>query len=208
QATKAATRSCARPSAGIGSRSGDSPQSPWSQSRDSCYNPAMLSVAEAQKMILEQARPLPAEPIPLSTRLLGMVLAEDVASDLEVPPFDKAMMDGYAVRSPDLEQGQATLTVIEEVNAGQTPQLPVGPGQATRIMTGAPVPPGVDSVVMVERCQLLENRQVRVDDASFKPGQHILGRGREMHQGETVLQAGARLRPQEIGLLATVGQIE
>ena len=73
-------------------------------------------------------------------------VAEDVASDLDMPPYDKALMDGYAVRSTDLPEGRGCLQVIEEVTAGQTPQQVLGPGQATRIMTGAPIPKGTDAV--------------------------------------------------------------
>jgi molybdopterin molybdotransferase len=123
-----------------------------------------------------------------------------------MPPYDKAMMDGFAVRAADLPQGRGVLTVIEEVPAGQTPQQPVGPGQATWIMTGAPLPAGADAVVVVERTRPLDGNRVQVEDRPPKPGQNILPRGREMRQGETVLAAGAVLRPQEFGLLATVGR--
>src|SRR5260370_13172910 len=87
----------------------------------------------------------------LTTAALGLVLAEDVASDIDMPPFDKALMDGFAVRCADLPEGQAVLTLIEEVTAGQTPRRTLAAGQATRIMTGAPIPAGADTVVMVER---------------------------------------------------------
>src|SRR4051812_29593597 len=165
----------------------------------------MRSVAEAQRIILEHARPLAAQTAPLSASALGLVLAEDVASDTDMPPHDKALMDGYAVRCTDLREGRATLTVVEEVTAGKVPTRSVGPGQATRIMTGAPIPEGADAVVMVERSQS-EGNSVRVEDAPPKPGQNILTRGREMRQGDVVLKAGAILRPQEFGLLATVGR--
>src|SRR5947209_19321131 len=99
----------------------------------------MLAVSEAQSLVLRHARPLPPEPAPLSPALLGAVLAEDVASDLDMPPYDKAMMDGYAVRTADLPGGRGELAVIEEVMAGRTPRLALGEWQATRIMTGAPV---------------------------------------------------------------------
>ena len=111
----------------------------------------MLTVADARTAVLEHARPLPPETVPLTPSLLGVVLAEDVVSDLDLPPHDKAMMDGYAVRIADLPGGRGELTVIEEITAGRTPRLAVGERQATRIMTGAPVPAGADAVVMVER---------------------------------------------------------
>jgi molybdopterin molybdotransferase len=164
----------------------------------------MHSVADAHRLVLKHARPLPPEDTPLTPAVLGRVLAEDVLSDLDVPPFDKALMDGYAVRAADVPAGGAHLAVIEEVTAGQVPQRPLGPGQATRIMTGAPLPPGADAVVMVERTRLAGSR-VEVDGPA-QAGQNVLARAREMRCGEPVLAAGHVLRPQELGLLATVGR--
>jgi molybdopterin molybdotransferase len=166
----------------------------------------MLAVSEAQAIVLQHARPLPAEGTPLSSQALGLVLAEDVASDLDMPPFDKALMDGYALRAADLTEAGGTLAVIEEVMAGSTPTRPVGPGQATRIMTGAPMPEGADAVVMLERTHALHGKKVLLEDLA-RPGQNVLARGEEMRRGQTVLSAGAVLRPQEFGLLATVGRV-
>ncbi len=95
----------------------------------------MLQVAEAQAIVLQHARPLPPESVPLASAPLGLLLAEDIISDLDMPPHDKALMDGFAVRTADLPDGHGALTVIEEITAGQTPRLPLGAGQATRIMT-------------------------------------------------------------------------
>jgi molybdopterin molybdotransferase len=166
----------------------------------------MLRVDEAQAVVGQHARPLPPETLPLTFALLGLVLAEDVASDIEMPPYDKALMDGIAVRSSDLPEGRGVLRVIEEITAGQTPRFPVGAGQAARIMTGAPLPAGADAVVMIERTQALDGDRVRVEDQLLAPGRNILARGREMHRGETVLSKGTILRPQELGILATVGR--
>jgi molybdopterin molybdotransferase len=166
----------------------------------------MRSVAEALKIIAEQTRPLPPEWTPLTPAASGLVLAEDVASDLEMPPFDKALMDGFAIRAEDLVDGVAELAIIEEVMAGQTPRKNLAKGQATRIMTGAPIPAGADAVVMIERCQMLESQRVRIADPKAKPGSSILPRGKEMRVGDVVLKRGARLRPQEFGILSTVGR--
>src|SRR5438309_5388855 len=114
----------------------------------------MLSVTEALEIVLAKSRPLPPRDAALTPDVLGLILAEDVASDLDLPPFDKALMDGYAVRAADLANGRATLTVIEEVMAGQVPTMRIEPGQVTRLMTGAPVPAGADAVVMVERTKM------------------------------------------------------
>jgi molybdopterin molybdotransferase len=166
----------------------------------------LLSVAEAQAIVLREARPLAAEEIGLGPAALGLVLAADVASDMDMPPHDKSMMDGYAVRCMDLSEGRGVLRVVEEIAAGQVPRHAVGPGEASRIMTGAPIPPGADAVVMVERTRTLDGGRVQVEDRPPEPGQNILPRGREMRAGEVVLPAGSVLRPAEIGLLATVGR--
>jgi molybdopterin molybdotransferase len=166
----------------------------------------MLSVAEAQALVLERARPLPPQSVPLTPAALGLVLAEAVVSDLDMPPYDKALMDGYAVRAGDLPEGRATLAVIEEVTAGHTPQRTVGPGQATRIMTGAPIPPGADAVIMIEHTGDLDGGRVQVDDRRLQPGHNVLRQGTEMRRGDTVLSPGSVLRPQEFGVLATVGR--
>src|SRR5262249_10338411 len=153
----------------------------------------------------QHARPLPAQTVSLTPEVLGLLLAEDVVSDLDMPPFDKSLMDGYAVRAADLPEGRGTLAVIEEVTAGQVPSRPLHPGLATRIMTGAPIPAGADAVVMIERTRL-DGSRVHIEDKPPRQDQNILRRGREMRQGEVVLQAGTLLRPQELGVLATVGR--
>ncbi len=132
----------------------------------------MLAVSDAQAIVLQHAQPLPAVNTSLTAAALGLVLAEDVASDLDMPPFDKALMDGYAVRVADLADGRATLSVVEEVTAGATPTKSVGSGQATRIMTGAPIPEGADAVVMIERTRLLDNQQVQIEEQA-RPGPRL-----------------------------------
>jgi molybdopterin molybdotransferase len=166
----------------------------------------MLRVAEAQAIVQQHIHPLAPETAHLSPETIGLVLAEDIVSDIDMPPYDKALMDGFAVRSTDIPEGRALLSVIDEITAGQTPRYPVGPGQAARIMTGAPLPAGADAVVMIEYTKLLDGNRVQVDDKPPKPGQHVLAKGREMRQGEAVLTKGTVLRPQEFGVLATVGR--
>ena len=166
----------------------------------------MLSVAEALEIVLQHATPSRPAPHGLTpSTLLGLVLAEDVVSDLDMPPFDKAMMDGFALRSSDLDDGRAELAIVEEIPAGKTPTVDVKAGQASRIMTGAPIPAGADAVVMIEQCEIAGNK-VRVNETRVKPRMNILERGKEMRHGETVLKAGTRLRPQEFGMLAAVGR--
>jgi molybdopterin molybdotransferase len=164
----------------------------------------MLSVAQALEIVLRNAKSLPAGTVALTPAMLGLVVAEDIVSDLDMPPFDKAMMDGFALRCSDLRDGRAELRIIEEIIAGKMPTKALNAGQASRIMTGAPIPPGADAVVMIERCEVAD--KVRVNDPKLKAGANILARGREMRVGETVLHVGTRIRPQEIGLLAAVGR--
>lgn len=165
-----------------------------------------LSVAEAQAIVLRHVRPLPAEPIALSAAALGLVLAADVASDLDMPPYNKALMDGYAVRCADLPSGRGALEMVEEITAGMVPRQVLGEKQASRIMTGAPVPRGADAVVMIERTRMGENGCVEIEDKPPHPGQNIMPQGAEMRRGDSVISAGTVLRPQEFGVLATVGR--
>jgi molybdopterin molybdotransferase len=165
----------------------------------------MLAVADALQIVLAHCRPLPPTQTTLLPDALGRILAEDVASDLDMPPFDKALMDGYAVRAAEIDSGRATLPVAAEVMAGQTPP-PLPPGQAIRIMTGAPIPAGADAVIRVEQTKNLPDGRVQIEATPPKPGQFILRRAAEMRVGEVVLQAGTVLRAPEIGLLASVGR--
>jgi molybdopterin molybdotransferase len=167
----------------------------------------MLSVSEAQAIVLQHAQALPAAVCALDpASVQGLILAEDITSDLDLPPYDKAMMDGYAVRTADLPGGAGTLEVIEEIMAGRVPTKSVGAGQTARIMTGAPVPEGADAVIQIERTKPGDKQSVVIQDAPPRAGKNILPLGREMRRGETVLRAGAVLRPEEFGLLAAVGR--
>jgi len=165
----------------------------------------MLTIAEALDLVREHARPLPSGKVKLADAL-GRVLAEDAVSNIDSPPHDKSLMDGFAVRTIDLTEGTADLSVIEELTAGEVPTRDVGPQQATRIMTGAPIPSGADAVVMVERTSQLPDRQgapqVRIDDPTVRPQQNIMRLGVSIRRGDVVLPAGRTLRPVDIGLLA------
>lgn len=166
----------------------------------------MIHVTEAQAIVLQHARALPADACALDQNALGRVLAEPICSDIDSPPHDKSMMDGYALRTAELVEGIGCFQVVEEITAGRTPQVALSAGKVARIMTGAPVPEGADAVVMVERTREEGGDRVRIEDPGLQPGKNIMPRGREMRRGETVLSAGAVLRPQELGLLAAVGR--
>jgi molybdopterin molybdotransferase len=169
----------------------------------------MLTVEEAIGAILAHVTRPSTTRVPLSAGL-GLVLAEDAVCDLDSPPFDKALMDGFAVRAADVPAGRATLHVIDEVMAGQVSQKSVGPGQAVRIMTGAPIPAGADAVVPVERTLPAESAtsEIVIKSAPLATGKNILKRGESTRKGDRVVAAGRQLRPQEIGTLAELGKAE
>src|SRR4051812_11777943 len=113
----------------------------------------MKTVPEAQSLILQQAALLLAVEVPAADGL-GLLLAEEIASDVDSPPHDKSVVDGFAVRIADFVNGHAELKVLEIIPAGKVPAQEVAVGQTTQIMTGAPLPPGADAIVMVERTNL------------------------------------------------------
>jgi molybdopterin molybdotransferase len=164
----------------------------------------MISVEEALEAVLRQARVLPAVEASAGAAL-GRTLAEDVASDVDSPPWDKALVDGYAVRAADVASGDAVLSVLEEVTAGKTPTREVSASHCTRIMTGAPLPSGADAVVLVERTEMLSDHRVRIRTTA-KPGQNVLQRAASMQRGQAVLRRGQTIRAIEMGVLAEVGR--
>jgi molybdopterin molybdotransferase len=165
----------------------------------------MLKVSEALALVLSEVEPFPPESFALG-EAFGLVLAEDAISDVDSPPFTKSMMDGFAVRALDLPDGTGTLRIVEEVTAGRVPTRPVGAGEATRIMTGAPLPPGADSVVRIEECEIdAATRTVRIVAPQFKAGTYVIEQGMALRRGERILPAGRPLRPQELGALAELG---
>src|SRR5262245_49507854 len=145
--------------------------------------PPVITIREARTLVLERARRvLPSETVPV-TAAAGRVLAADVVSDCDLPPFDRVMMDGYALRAADSGPG-ARLRVVEEVAAGARGERPVAPGEAHAIMTGAPLPPGADAVVPVEWTRV-EQGEVLLDRA-LRPGQHVAPRAEDLRAGQPV----------------------
>ena len=166
----------------------------------------MLSVAEAVAQVIDGALPLAVERVSLLDAL-GRVLAAPIVAPLTLPPWDNSAMDGYAVRSADIDDatdGRPTvLRVIETVAAGQFPSVAVGPGEAVRIMTGAPLPAGADSVVRVEDTDGgLASVSVR---AARDGGRNVRPRGEDLRAGDTVLPVGMPISAAQIGVLASVG---
>jgi molybdopterin molybdotransferase len=168
--------------------------------------PGLLPVEQALERLLAMAEAgliTETERLPLANAE-GRVLAEALVAGLDLPPWPNSAMDGYALRRDDWS-GEP-LPVSQRIFAGQAPE-PLQPGTCVRIFTGAPVPEGADCVEMQENTEVLEDGRV-VFRESLKAGQHIRPRGQETRQGETVLEAGTRLRPVELGLAATLGVAE
>ena len=163
----------------------------------------MIPEEEARRIVLARALPLGTEHVPVE-RALGAVLAEDVASDVDMPPFDRAAMDGYAVRHADLASAPVTLAIVEQIKAGNVPSRAVGQGQCSEIMTGAPVPQGADAVVPVEETEEVTGGRVRMLRPLSKS--NVANQGEDLKRGDVVLVRGRVLRPAEVGLLAMVGR--
>ncbi len=164
----------------------------------------MLDIYEAQKIVLENL-PAPRVAEVSLIEALGHYLAREVRADMDIPPFDRSAMDGYALRASDLASLPALLEVVGEARAGVVPEVEVGPGQAARIMTGAALPRGADSVQIVEKTEELEGScLVRVLEA-VEPGANISPRASEARAGEVVLETGRYIGAAEIAVLATFG---
>jgi molybdopterin molybdotransferase len=174
-----------------------------------------MSVDKAVQRVLSRIRALPSEEIGL-VDALGRVLAEDVIAEENIPPFANSSMDGYAVRSADLagasREHPVRLAVVDDIAAGRVSDRTIGAGETARIMTGAPLPPGADAVVQVE---LTDATWTRDDTASVmasvgilhstSTGDNVREAGEDMRAGQVVLHAGTVLRPQDMGVLVSLG---
>jgi molybdopterin molybdotransferase len=166
----------------------------------------MLEVAEAAARIVADVRALAPERVPLLDAL-GRVLAEPMVAPLTLPPWDNSAMDGYAVRGGDVrdatDASPVMLPVVETVAAGEFPSAPLAARTAVRIMTGAPIPEGCDTVVRVEDTDGGVER-VTVRDAR-DVGKNIRRRGEDLHEGAVVLDRGQPLGPAQLGVLSSIG---
>ncbi|MEP6768554.1 MAG: gephyrin-like molybdotransferase Glp [Acidobacteriota bacterium] len=163
----------------------------------------MLTVAQALSVLAAAVSPAGVEDVSLE-RAAGRVLAAGVRSDVDWPPFDTSAMDGYAVRVADAVAGHELPEREGLVGAGAAPPPPLSPGEAVRVMTGAPLPTGTEAIVPVERSERAAGR-VRFDIAP-KPGAHIRRRGESVRAGAALLTAGRRLRPGDVALAALAGR--
>jgi len=173
----------------------------------------VITVEEAQQSVLDRIERLPSVPADILDTL-GRVLAEDVVSDIDIAPFDNSAMDGYAVRAADIadasEQRPIVLDVVDHIAAGVFPSVTVGAGQASRIMTGAPIPDGADAVVKVE-----DTLPGAADGGtggtvsigvSAPVGSNVRRRGEDCRAGDVVLAAGEVITPAAVGLMAAMGR--
>ncbi|MEA3407221.1 MAG: gephyrin-like molybdotransferase Glp [Chloroflexota bacterium] len=167
----------------------------------------ILSVEEARSRILEHVSPLDAQRVSILDAL-GCVLAEDVVAPDNVPPHDNAAMDGYALHADDLRAAGETprLRVIGELPAGEVWEGALGTGEAIRIMTGAPMPADADTVVRFENTRR-EGKAVLIEKIPAR-GRNVRRAGEDVQEGQLVLPKGTPLRPQEIGMLASLGYDE
>lgn len=167
---------------------------------------ARVEVGTALAWIDAHARPLPAETTPLDA-LAGSVLAADIVAPIDVPPFDRAAMDGYALRADETtgasDYNPLAFTIVGEAMPARPFAGTASTGAAVRVTTGAPMPAGLDTVVPAEYAQATDGR-VEIA-AAGTPGKHVGRRGEDLRAGQTVLGSGRRLRPQDLGLLASLG---
>lgn len=162
----------------------------------------MISVDQALQTVLERVGPLGVETVALEDAL-GRILAEEVRADIDLPPFDRARMDGYAVRSADVATAPVQLRVLGEIAAGAVFDGIVGPGEAVKIFTGAPLPAGADAVQKVEVTES-DGQSVTIHEA-VKPGQFITPKASEVAAGEVIAEPGRAIGPAEMAVLASFG---
>ncbi len=167
----------------------------------------MITIESAFQLLAENIKPLAISRVSLAS-CVGRILAENVAADVDSPPHRKSVMDGFAVRSQDVNAGTRKLKIVETIVAGSWPGLAIGIGEAARIMTGAPLPAGSDAVVMLEQALVKSidgHDWVEIQLNSIAAGKHLLERSANFAKGDIVLGVGHRIRPTDVGLLAEVG---
>src|SRR6185436_907770 len=162
----------------------------------------MISISEAIQIVISQIAQLPAQEIAIDLSH-GRILAEDIVADTDLPPFDRAQMDGYAVRAADVANVPASLRIVGESAAGTGWHHEMKDGEAVRIMTGAPVPSGADAVQQVELTRENDSQVEILEPVA--PGRSIVRQASEIKSGETVLRAGEEINAAMIATLASFG---
>lgn len=167
----------------------------------------MIPLAEARSYVLSKCAPLESTRVHID-EASDLVTSEDLPANGSIPPFDNTAMDGFAIRAADVANAPTTLEMIGTIAAGAKPDLTVGEGQAVRIMTGAPVPPGADAIVMVELTELADDLSSVAVSQAVPVGNHIRSVGDDVHQGDIVFEAGTELTPAHLGVCASIGVYE
>ncbi len=164
----------------------------------------MIPLEEARSFVLAKCEPGRTTTVSIG-EAADLVTSTELKAAGPIPPFDNTAMDGFAIRSADLADAPVTLEMVGTIAAGAIPDISVGPGQAVRIMTGAPMPPGADAVVMVELTTMSED-ETSVDVAESVPvGNHIRPTGDDVVEGQVVFPARTHLRPAHLGVCASIG---
>jgi len=161
----------------------------------------MINSKKALNIILKNAKLLGVEMIELSSSL-GRVLAKNIYSDINIPPFDRSAMDGFVVNSKDKSK---TFLIIEDIPAGTVPKKTIKPGQCSRIMTGAMLPKGADKVIQVEHTKQLTRNSITRQLANNTKS-NVSKKGEDVKKGQLILKQGTKIRPQEAAMLASVGK--
>jgi len=171
------------------------------------FDPNSLSFEQALERIQQSISPIKGKKNVTIREAAGHILAEDVTSPLDVPPFINSAMDGYAINSRDIpDSGDVTLKVIGKSFAGGPFSGQLKSAEAVRIMTGAVVPEGADTVIMQEHAEV-DGDNIKIGNA-HKPKQNVRNPGDDFFKGDTIIKAGERLSPAKLGLLASVGVVE
>lgn len=163
-------------------------------------NRQLLPFERAYEVAMSYVKPIGAETIDIF-HAAGRILAENIFADADFPPFDKSVVDGFACRRRDLGN---VLTIVEEIPAGAVPKRQIGENECAKIMTGAPVPPGADIVVMVEETQPVGENRIKF--VGENPQTNIYFRGSDVRRGDLLIPAGTRIFPHHIPVLASVGK--
>ena len=164
----------------------------------------MITFEEAYNTALNSVRPMGTETIPLP-EVNGRILAQTIVADMAMPPFNRAMVDGYACRRADLDQ---ELKVLETIAAGYFTEKTIGPGECVQIMTGAPVPEGGDCVFMVEHSETIGDDESRVRFVNETTNNNVSALGEDVQLDDVMLQPGHFIHPQDVAILASMGYAE
>ena len=164
----------------------------------------MIELEEAREFIFSNCLKLSTEEVEIS-KSRGLVLADTVISNDDVPPFPNTAMDGYAVRAVDTEHSPVELKVVGTLPAGKIPAMKVGPGEAVRIMTGAVIPEGADAIVMVEKTKEVENGSSVIVEETVGNGNFIRQPGEDFVKGTKLFHKGTLIGAAHIGVFATIG---